>query len=114
MATLNELAYFSLYLGGIDGGVFVAGEAVGAGLERHLIEVLEDGATFSIISAVDQNGDARDMVGSGAGENNLGARTYNTGDLVYAPNGGYISAYTCDKNTQHYAMPTSDRTKKEA
>ena len=114
MRNLNELDYFSLYLGGLDGGIYVAGATATSGIERHLIEVLEDGATFSIITASDQNSDARDMVGSGAGENNLGARTYNTGDLVYAPHGGYISAYTCDKATQHYAIPTSSRVKLES
>ena len=110
MAYLNELAYFSLYLGGLDGGIYVAASTAQTGKDRHLIEVLEDNATFSVINAVDQNKATRNMVTT----NNLGSRTYNTGDLVYAPNGGHISAYTCDKATQHYAMPTSDRTKNEA
>ena len=110
MKYLNELGYFSLYLGGVDGGIYVAGTTATAALERDLIEVLEDGATFSIITAHDQDRTARDMVV----DNNLGNRTYNTGDLVYAPTGGYISAYTCDKNTQHYAMPASNRVKNEA
>ena len=112
MANLNELQFFSLYLGGSDGGIYVAGTAAQTGLERHLIEVLEDGATFSVLTAKNQADATVDM--AAVGTNNLGARTYNTGDLVYAPHGGYIVTYTCDKATQHYAMPTSLRTKNTA
>ena len=104
---INQLDYFSLYLGGLNGGVYVAANTAKTGLKRHLIEVLENGATFTVLSAIDQDGDAVDM--TAAGTNNFGVREYNTGDLVYAPDGGYITAYTCDKATQHYAIPTSNR-----
>lgn len=104
---LSQLDFFSLYLGGEDGGKYVAASTDITGVKRHLIEVLEDGATFSVLSGVDQDGTAVDF--KAAGTNNLGARTYNTGDLVYAPMGGYISAYTCNKATMHYEMPDTNR-----
>lgn len=107
MDNMNEMQFFSIYLGGLDGGVYVAGAAAVTAVERHLIEVLEDDATFSVLTAKNQADATVDMTAGGT--NNLGARTYNTGDLVYAPYGGYISAYTCDKNTQHYSIPTTDR-----
>ena len=105
MGQITNLQLLSLYVGGADGNKRQDAAAVGAGQEVHLIKSQADGATFSVITAVDQNGDAANMLTA----NNLTAKVFDKGDLLFAPFGGYISAYTCDTETEYFKMAATER-----
>lgn len=105
MGQITNLQLLSLYVGGADGNKRQNAAAVGAGQEVHLIRVLEAGTTFSVISAVDQNGDSVNMLTA----NNLAGKVFKENDLVGAPFGGYISAYTSNNETEYFKMALTDR-----
>ena len=102
---LNAIDFFSLYLGGEDGGIYVAGATATTAKKIHLIEVMEDTATFSVLSGENQDGTARNMLTA----NGYTAVAFDKGTLIYAPMGGFISAVTCDKAVRYYSFPDSNR-----
>lgn len=105
---LTQIDFLSLYLGGEDGGVYVASATAVTGKQIALIEVMDDSATFSVLSGEAQNGSAIDMVN--AAQNNYGVSgAWNRGDLIAAPMGGFISAFTCDKACRYFRVPDSNR-----
>lgn len=108
MAKIQDNQMLSLYVGGADGPKRQNASAAKTG-EVHLIKVLVDGTTFSVLSAVDQGGSAVNMLTA----NNLTAKVFNEGDLVGAPYGGYISAYTASQETEYYKMASTSRERQE-
>ena len=103
---LNALDFFALYLGGKDGGQYVAGATATTAKQIQLIEVMEDIATFSVLSGENQDGTSRNML-TGNGYTGI---AFNRGDLIYAPYGGFISAFTCDKAVRYFSFPDTNRT----
>jgi len=95
----------ALALGGKDGGMLAAASAAVAGVKCHVIEVLEDSATFTLMTAENQDGSARNMLSA----NGYDSVVLAVGTLVYAPFGGFISAFTCDKATRRFTLPDSNR-----
>lgn len=105
MARIQNIQLLSLYVGGRDGGVIKAGAAAVTGAVIHLIEVLEEGATFSVLTAEDQDGSARNMLTA----NGYASVALSKGFLVFAPFGGKITDYTCDKKTRYLRMSATSR-----
>lgn len=103
---ITNYQLLGLFIGGEDGNVRQDADAVGTA-DCHMIKVLVDGTTFSVISVINQAGATVDMLDV----NNLTAKTWSKGDLVFAPFGGYFTAYTADEETEYYIMPGSDRIK---
>lgn len=109
MGKITDNQLLSLYVGGADGNKRQDASTALSGAEVHLIKVLVDGTTFSVLSAVDQDGSAVNMLTA----NNLASKVFNEGDLVFSPFGGYISAYTASQETEYYKMPSTGRTRQE-
>lgn len=105
MAKINEMQMLSLFVGGRDGGIIAASGAV-SGQVIHMIEVLEDDTTFTVLSGENQDGTARNLISA----NGYNGVALGAGALVFAPFGGYISAFTADKSVRYFRMPASDRT----
>ena len=103
---LNNLDFLSLFVGGADGSKRQDADAVGTA-ECNMIECLVDGTTFSTITAVDAAGAAVNMLTA----NNLTAKVFNAGKLLFAPAGGMITAYTASEETEYFKMVTSSRIK---
>jgi len=99
MKTLNQFDYLSLYLGGEDGGIIKNAGAV-TDQKCHLLEVMEDGCTFTVMTGANQLGEAVNFMTA----NNYTGFVFDKGDYVYAPDGGYIGAYTADKKVRQYTM----------
>ncbi len=112
MATrdLNQLDLLALSLGGADGTKRQDAAAAGTGLEVHKIVSFADAATFSVITATGQDGVSFNMLTS----NNLTSKVFNTGDVLYAPFGGFISAYTCTVETEQFKLPGTGRNRQLA
>lgn len=108
MATrdLSQNDYLSIYLGGKDGGVHVPASTAVTSIKRHLIEIRADNTSFSVLTAVDQDGNAVNML---TGVNNYNGVAFDKKEFISAPNGGYISAYTANGITRHFAFPDSNR-----
>ena len=104
---LTAVMFFSLWSGGADGNKRQNASTALSSAEVHMIKVLVDGTTFSVLSAKNQLDATVNMLTA----NNLTAKTWSKGDLVGAPNGGYIQAYTASEETEYYKLPSSARTK---
>ena len=104
MSKIKNQQLLSLYVGGRDGGIIKAGAAAVSGAVIHTVQVMEDAATFSVLTAEDQDGTARNMLTA----NGYAGVALDKGFLVFAPFGGKITAYTCDKKTRYLRMATSN------
>ena len=109
MAKITQIQMLSLYVGGADGNKRQNASTALTGGEVHLIKVLVDGTTFSALSAIDQDGNTVNMLTA----NNLTSKVFNEGDLVFAPFGGYISAFTASQETEYFKMPSTERSRQE-
>ena len=110
MAQISNTQLLGLMIGGEDGPkrqdqstAFTAGDI-------HMIKVLTDATTFSVLSAKDQADATVNMLTA----NNLTAKEFAKDALVSAPLGGYISAFTASEEVEYYKMPDSNRTQQEA
>ena len=102
---LNAIDFFSLYLGGEDGGMYVAASTETTAKQIHLIEVMGDSCTFTVLSGENQDGTARNMLTA----NGYTGVAFDKGDLIYAPLGGFIAAFTADQAVRYYSFPDSNR-----
>lgn len=106
---LNEIGFLGLYVGGTDGGIRVDASAAVTAKEIHVIEILEDNTAFTVLSGKNQDDTARNYIT----DNNYASKTWQPGTLIFAPQGGYIDAYTADKETRRFKMANTDRTRNE-
>lgn len=108
---LNEIDYSGLALGGEDGGIYAADSEVVTGAKCHVIEILEDTATFTVLTAKNRGNATVNML---TGVNLYAGVAWPVGSLIYAPSGGYITAFTCDKATRRFTMQDSTAVKNQA
>jgi hypothetical protein len=106
---LNEIGYLGLYVGGEDGGIRVNASTAVSDEEIHVIEILEDNTTFTVLTGKDQGGTTRDYMTS----NNYTGKLWQPGTLIFAPQGGYITTYTADKETRRFKMANTSRKRNE-
>lgn len=109
MAKIQEIQLLSLYVGGRDGGIIVAASAAQTSKVIHMIEVLEEGTTFSVLAGEDQDGTARNLIS----DNGYSGVALGKGSLVFAPFGGKISSYTADGLTRYFRMAATGRTQND-
>ncbi len=107
---LNQLDYFILWTGGADGPKRQDQSDALTGAEIHMIKILVDATTFTVISVKNQANATVDMLDV----NNLTGKEFSKGDLVSPPSGGYIIAYTASEETEYYRLPNASRIKQEA
>lgn len=106
---LTEMNFLSLFVGGADGNKRQDASDAFTG-ECHMIKVLVNATTFSVLSAKSQLDATVNMLTA----NNLTAKEFSKGDLVFAPGGGYIAAFTASEETEYYKMMSSDRNQQQA
>ena len=106
----NALDYFILWTGGADGPKRQDQSTALTGAEIHMIKVLVDATTFSVLSVKNQANTTINMLTV----NNLTSKEFSKGDLVGPPSGGYVIAYTASEETEYYRLPDSNRIKQEA
>ena len=105
MGQITNLQLLSLYVGGADGNKRQDAADPLTGGEVHLIRVLSAGTTFSVLTATNQAGTSFNMLTG----NNLTAKVFKEDDLIGAPFGGYISAYTSNNETEYFKMAATER-----
>ena len=108
MARIGVVQLLGLYLGGEDGNKRQDQSDAFTG-ECHVIKVLVDATTFSVLSGVDQGAAAVNFLTA----NNLTAKEFSKGDLVSAPLGGYFAAFTASEEVEYFKMPDSNTLKQE-
>ena len=108
MASINDYQLLSLFVGGEDGTKRQDGSSAFTG-ECHMIKVLVDGTGFSVLGGKDQDDTTVNFLTA----NNLTSKTWNAGDLVLAPFGGYFASFTADQEVEYYKMPGTNRTRQE-
>lgn len=102
MLKIGNVQLLGLFVGGEDGTKRQDASDAFTG-ECHMIKVLVDATTFSVLSGVNQVDAAVNFLTA----NNLTAKEFNAGDLVCAPLGGYFAAFTASQETEYYKMPDS-------
>lgn len=107
---ITEVDLSGLSLGGLDGGIHADAAEVVTGVKCCVVEVREDGATFSTLTAKDKNNVTVNML---TGVNNYDSVTFDKGELIYAPFGGYISAFTCSGITRRFTLQDSNVVKNQ-
>ena len=85
MANIGTVQLLWLYVGGENGTKRLDASTAGSSLQASMIKVLVDATTFSVLTATNQAGTSFNMLTV----NNLTAKEFNKGDLVFAPAGGY-------------------------
>ena len=110
MAQIGVVQLLGLMIGGEDGPKRQNGSAAFTAGEIHMIKVLVDGTTFSVLSGFNQAAAAVNMLTA----NNLTAKEFAKDALVSAPLGGYIAAFTASEEVEYYKMPDSSTVKQEA
>lgn len=110
MAKIQDIQLLSLYVGGRDGGVYVAGSTAKTGQVIHMIECLEDGTTFSVLSGVDQDGTTARNYLTANGYNGI---AWSKGSLHFSPFGGKISSFTADKAVRIFRYAKTERTQND-
>ena len=105
---LNEKSYLSIYMGGLDGGMIQAAAAVGAGQGLHIIEIMEENTIFTVLTL-----QSRTTTINALTTNGFAGVAFQPGQFIFAPDGGYISAYTTSKVTRYFTLPSTLRTRSE-
>ncbi len=110
MADLSNLKYFALWTGGDDGGIIRNASSALSQAELHLIEILVDATVFTVLTAEDNIGAAVNMLTA----NNYTAKEFNKGQLIGAPYGGHITAFTADQDVRYFTLPGTNRVQNKA
>lgn len=105
--TNNQL--LSLQFGGRDGGIYKAASTAVEDAVIHMIELLADDTTFTVLAAEDQDGTVRNMLTANGYATIALAKTVK----IYAPFGGKITDFTADKPVRYFRLPTSNRSQND-
>jgi hypothetical protein len=109
MTKLSNYQLLGLYVGGEDGGSRQDAADAFTG-ECHMIRILSDSTSFTVLTTIDQAGSTVNKLTA----NNLAGKTWDKGDLVFCGFGRYFSAFTSAAEVEYYVMPGTDRTQEQA
>ena len=106
---IGNIQLLSLYVGGRDGGIYVAASTAQSGKVIHMIQCLEDTTEFTVLAGEDQDETARDYIT----DNGYSGVTWDKGSLHFAPFGGKIEEFTADKPVRYFRLAASGRSQND-
>ena len=106
---IGNIQLLSLYVGGRDGGIYVAASAAQTSKIIHLIQCLQDDTEFSVLAGEDQDETAREWLA----DNDYTGIKWDKGSGHFAPVGGKISSFTADKPVRYFRMAATGRSQND-